>query len=120
MPKIDAMSGSITGTHSANSEATGCDIFPNVSSDIYKANVVDIFKRLAEEIAGKGPLNPINDGKVTVLAAMSKVKARNTMGISMGSRKEKALKQPTPWAALTIWRSCRCQTSAGPRTGRSL
>ena len=55
MPKIDAISGSTTGIHSANSEATGCDVSPNLSSDIYKAKVVEIFKRLAKEIAGKGP-----------------------------------------------------------------
>ena len=89
MPKIDAFSGSTTGTASANNGATGCDVFPNVPPDIYKAKVFDIFKCLAVEIAGKGLLKVINDGKVTALAAVPKVKAGNTMSISMGSRRRR-------------------------------
>merc|ERR1740129_916245 len=46
LPKIDAIGGSATGTVSADNEATWCDIFPNVPPDVYKAKVVDIFKRL--------------------------------------------------------------------------
>merc|ERR1719446_277495 len=68
--KIDAIGGSATGTVSADNEATWCDIFPNVPADVYKAKVVDIFMRLAKEIAGDVPLKVINDGEVTALAAV--------------------------------------------------
>jgi predicted NBD/HSP70 family sugar kinase len=85
LPKIEAIGGSATGTVSGDNEATWCDIFPNVPPDVYKAKVVDIFKRLAREMAGDVPLKVINDGEVTALAAVQKIKAGNVMGISMGS-----------------------------------
>jgi len=85
LPKIDAIGGSATGTVSANNEATWCDIFPNVPPDVYKEKVVDIFKRLANELAGDVPLKVINDGEVTALAAYQKIQKGNIMGISMGS-----------------------------------
>lgn len=52
---------------------------------VYKEKVVDIFKRLAKEMAGDVPLKVINDGEVTALAAYKKIKSGNIMGISMGS-----------------------------------
>merc|ERR1719263_1451116 len=82
---IQAVGGSATGTVSGDNEATWCDIFPNVPPDVYKEKVVDIFKRLAKEMAGDVPLKVINDGEVTALAAYKKIKAGNIMGISMGS-----------------------------------
>jgi len=83
--KIEAVGGSATGTVSPDNEATWCDIFPNVPPDVYKAKVVDIFKRIAKEVAGDVPLKVINDGEVTALAAVQKIKKGNVMGISMGS-----------------------------------
>merc|ERR1719460_550851 len=89
---IQAVGGSATGTVSANNEATWCDIFPNVAPDLYKEKVVDIFKRIAKEVAGDVPLKVINDGEVTALAAVQKMTKENdgklrgnVMGISMGS-----------------------------------
>merc|ERR1711874_219124 len=82
---IQAVGGSATGTVSGDNEATWCDIFPNVPPDVYKAKVVDIFKRMAKEVAGDVPLKVINDGEVTALAAVQKIKQGNVMGISMGS-----------------------------------
>jgi len=89
---IQAVGGSATGTVSADNEATWCDIFPNVAPDVYKAKVVDIFKRIAKEVAGDVPLKVINDGEVTALAAVQKMAKENggklmgnVMGISMGS-----------------------------------
>merc|ERR1712190_443526 len=73
------------GTISPDNDATWCDIFPNVPPDVYKAKVVDIFKRLSKELAGDVPLKVINDGEVTALAAVQKIKAGNVLGISMGS-----------------------------------
>merc|ERR1719231_1228000 len=85
LPKVDAVGGSATGTVSGDNEATWCDIFPNVPPDVYKAKVVDIFKRIAKEVAGDVPLKVINDGEVTALAAVQKIGKGNVMGISMGS-----------------------------------
>jgi len=85
LPKIDAIGGSATGTVSANNEATWCDIFPNVPPDVYKEKVVDIFVRIAKDLAGDVPLKVINDGEVTALAAVQKISSGNVMGISMGS-----------------------------------
>merc|ERR1719321_1725918 len=82
---IQAVGGSATGTVSATNEATWCDIFPNVPPDVYKAKVVDIFGRIAKEVAGDVPLKVINDGEVTALAAVQKIGKGNVMGISMGS-----------------------------------
>merc|ERR1711957_1058804 len=82
---IQAVGGSATGTVSGNNEATWCDIFPNVPPDVYKEKVVDIFQRLAKEIAGDVPLKVINDGEVTALAAVTKIGKGKVMGISMGS-----------------------------------
>merc|ERR1712139_295699 len=85
LPKVDAVGGSATCTVSGANEATWCDIFPNVPPDVYKAKVVDIFKRMAKDLAGDVPLKVINDGEVTALAAVSKIGGGNVMGISMGS-----------------------------------
>jgi len=82
---IQAVGGSATGTVGGDNEATWCDIFPNVPPDVYKEKVVDIFKRIAKEVAGDVPLKVINDGEVTALAAVQKIKQGNVMGISMGS-----------------------------------
>lgn len=82
---IQAVGGSATGTVSGDNEATWCDIFPNVPPDVYKAKVVDIFKRIAKDVAGDVPLKVINDGEVTALAAVQKIKAGKVLGISMGS-----------------------------------
>jgi len=84
LPKVDAIGGSATGTVGPNNEATWCDIFPNVPPAVYKDKVVDIFQRLAKEF-GDVPLRVINDGEVTALAAIMKIKAGNVLGISMGS-----------------------------------
>jgi len=85
LPRVDAVGGSATGTVSGDNEATWCDIFPNVPPDVYKAKVVDIFKRISKEIAGDVPLKVINDGEVTALAAVQKIGKGNILGISMGS-----------------------------------
>merc|ERR1719162_2862275 len=85
LPKVDAIGGSATGTISGANEATWCDIFPNVPPDVYKAKVVDIFNRMAKDLAGEVPLKVINDGEVTALAAVQKIKSGNVLGISMGS-----------------------------------
>merc|ERR1712050_270526 len=82
---IQCVGGSATGTVSADNEATWCDIFPNVPPALYKEKVVDIFKRMAKDLAGDVPLKVINDGEVTALAAFQKIKAGKIMGISMGS-----------------------------------
>jgi len=82
---IQAVGGSATGTVSGANEATWCDIFPNVPPDVYKAKVVDIFIRIAKEVAGDVPLKVINDGEVTALAAVQKIGKGNILGISMGS-----------------------------------
>jgi len=84
LPKVEAIGGSATGTVGPNNEATWCDIFPNVPPDVYRAKVVDMFQRLSKEF-GDVPLRVINDGEVTALAAIMKLKAGNVMGISMGS-----------------------------------
>lgn len=85
LPRVDAIGGSATGTISGHNEATWCDIFPNVPPDVYKEKVVDIFVRMANDLAGDVPLKVINDGEVTALAAVQKIKHGNVMGISMGS-----------------------------------
>jgi len=85
LPQVDCVGGSATGTISGKNEATWCDIFPNVPADVYKAKVVDIFPRMAKEVAGDVPLKVINDGEVTALAAVQKIGKGNIMGISMGS-----------------------------------
>merc|ERR1712054_330052 len=85
LPQVDAIGGSATGTVSANNETTWCDIFPNVPPAVYKEKVVDIFVRIAKDLAGDVPLKVINDGEVTALAAYKKIKQGNIMGISMGS-----------------------------------
>jgi predicted NBD/HSP70 family sugar kinase len=85
LPQIDAIGGSATGTVSGANEATWCDIFPNVPPDVYKEKVVDIFVRIAKQLAGDVPLKVINDGEVTALAAVQKISKGNVMGISMGS-----------------------------------
>jgi len=85
LPRVDAVGGSATGTVSAANEATWCDIFPNVPPDVYREQVVDIFIRIAKEVAGDVPLKVINDGEVTALAAVQKIGKGNILGISLGS-----------------------------------
>jgi len=86
LPNIEAIGGSATGTISDANEATWCDIFPNVPTDVYKEKVVNIFVRMAADLAGPScPLKVINDGEVTALAAFAKIGSGNILGISMGS-----------------------------------
>jgi len=85
LPRVDAIGGSATGTVSGANEATWCDIFPNVPPAVYKEKVVDIFVRMAKDLAGDVPLKVINDGEVTALAAVQKIGKGNVLGISMGS-----------------------------------
>jgi len=85
LPRVDCIGGSATGTISGKNEATWCDIFPNVPPDVYQEKVVDIFQRIAMEIAGDVPLKVINDGEVTAIAAVQKIGKGGVMGISMGS-----------------------------------
>eukprot|EP00913_Durusdinium_trenchii_P021751 g20437.t1 len=82
LPKVDAVGGSATGTLGANNEATWCDIFPNVPPAVYKQKVVDIFQRIAKDVAGDVPLKVINDGEARRGSPRPR---RNIMGISMGS-----------------------------------
>eukprot|EP00438_Fugacium_kawagutii_P035379 Skav201838 [mRNA] locus=scaffold484:228613:234066:- [translate_table: standard] len=122
---VDAIGGSATGTVSAANEATWCDIFPNVPPDVYKAKVVDIFVRLGKdsggEIAGDVPLKVINDGEVTALAAVQKIKAGNVMGISMGSSEGAGHRAPFRYANadgnLMGWISelCYCRLDLNPK-----
>ena len=89
--KCQAVGGSSTGTVSADSDATWCDIFPNVPPALYKEKVVNIYKRIAKAVAGDVPVKVINDGEVTALAAVKKLRDEgmkdpgNILGISMGS-----------------------------------
>merc|ERR1719162_1087024 len=85
LPYVEAIGGSATGTVGANNEAHWCDIFPNVPPDVYKEKVTHIFNRLAKEFGENVPIRVINDGEVTALAAIMKIKAGNVLGISMGS-----------------------------------
>lgn len=84
LPNVEAIGGSATGTISADSEATWCDIFPSVPPDAYNEKCVPMFKNLAKEF-GSPPLKVINDGEVTALAGKLMVGEGNLMGISMGS-----------------------------------
>ena len=43
--------------------------------------------QFCQEIAGDVPLKVINDGEVTALAAVQKIKAGNVMGISIGQQR---------------------------------
>ena len=62
------------------------DIFPNVQPDVYKEEVVDIFKQIATDLASDVPFKVINDGEVTALAAYQKVNHHgNVLGIFLGS-----------------------------------
>jgi predicted NBD/HSP70 family sugar kinase len=81
LPRVDAIGGSATGTISAENHATWCDIFPNVPPAVYKEKVVDIFVRMAKDVAGRSdvPLKVINDGEVTALAAVQKLKKGSIM-----------------------------------------
>lgn len=83
--KVQAIGGSITGTVSNDNKATWCDLFPNVPRDVYKAQVVDIFPKMAKELAGDVPFKVINDGEVTAVAAAHKIGVGNVFGISLGS-----------------------------------
>jgi len=85
LPHVDAIGGSATGPISANNEARFCDCFPNVPPDVYKAKVVNVFARIAKEVAGDVPLKVVNDGEVTAIAAYQKIKQGNVFGLSMGS-----------------------------------
>jgi len=93
LPQIDAIGGSATGTVSGNNEATWCDIFPNVPPDVYKEKVVNIFNRIAKDLAGDVPLKVINDGEVTALAAVQKNQSRQCVGNLHGQQRGRWLRQ---------------------------
>jgi hypothetical protein len=107
--KIQAVGGSATGTVSGDNDATWCDIFPNVPPDVYKEKVVDIFKRIAKEVAGDVPLKVINDGEVTALAAVQKLGGKGKCWASQWAAAKAAA---TPMGMATSWAgSTSCATS---------
>jgi len=85
LPRVDAVGGSTTGTITADSKAIWCDLFPNVSHADFQAKVVDFHHNVVKEVAGDVPMKVINDGEVTALAAVQRLKSGNCLGISMGS-----------------------------------
>jgi len=99
---VVAIGGSATGTVSAESEATWCDCFPNVSPEEYKAKVVPIFKNIAKNEFGGVPVKVINDGEVTAVAGGQMIgDGADCFGISLGSSEGSGYVDET--GALTGW-----------------
>jgi len=77
-PEIGDIGGRAIG-HSVRLEQGEGQHLPSVPPDVYKAEVVDIFKRLTKRWPATCPLKVINDNVFTALITVQKTEAGSGM-----------------------------------------
>lgn len=83
LPRVDAIGGSAAGVYVDN-EVRVASLFRGIPADQFEEKVRPIFKRVRAEW-GNIPLDVVNDGEVTALAAAMSLNDNAVLGISMGT-----------------------------------
>lgn len=82
LPRVDAIGGSAAGVY-VNNRVKVASLFRGVPADVFQRRVKDMFLDLQKE--WKVPLEVVNDGEVTALAASMSLGVNSVLGISLGT-----------------------------------
>jgi len=98
MPKVDAIGGSSAGVI-IDSRVMVASLFRGIPPKLFKKLVPNIFVKMRKEWGA--PLEVVNDGEVTALAASMSLKINSVLGIALGS--SQAGGYVTPNGQITNW-----------------
>lgn len=82
LPRVDAIGGSAAGVY-VNNRVKVASLFRGVPADVFQRRVKDMFLDIQKE--WKVPLEVVNDGEVTALAASMSLGVNSVLGISLGT-----------------------------------
>jgi len=83
MPRVDAIGGSAAGIY-LNNRVRMASLFRGVPKELYNTKLANLFYDLQKEWGGV-PLEVVNDGEVTALAAALGLNDTAVLGIALGS-----------------------------------
>lgn len=83
LPRVDAIGGSAAGIYLEN-KVKVASLFRGVPPELFNARVRDLFLEIKKAWNGI-PLEVVNDGEVTALAASMSIKKNRVLGISLGT-----------------------------------
>jgi len=83
LPRVDAIGGSAAGVY-VNNQVKVASLFRGVSREDFERHVRNLFLDLRKEWGGI-PLEVVNDGEVTALAASMSLGINSVLGLSMGT-----------------------------------
>lgn len=99
MPRVDAIGGSSAGIY-LNNRVRMASLFRGVPKELYDTKLANLFYDLQKEWGGV-PLEVVNDGEVTALAAAMGLNDNAVLGIALGS--SEAGGYVTPDGEITTW-----------------
>lgn len=82
LPRVDAIGGSAAGVY-VNNRVKVASLFRGVPADVFQRRVKDMFLDIQKEWSV--PLEVVNDGEVTALAASMSLGVNSVLGISLGT-----------------------------------
>ncbi|MEK7781293.1 MAG: ROK family protein, partial [Verrucomicrobiota bacterium] len=82
LPRVDAIGGSAAGVY-VNNRVKVASLFRGVPADVFQRRVKDMFLDIQKE--WNVPLEVVNDGEVTALAASMSLGVNSVLGISLGT-----------------------------------
>jgi predicted NBD/HSP70 family sugar kinase len=82
LPRLDAIGGSAAGVY-VNNRVKVASLFRGVPPEVFRARVRDLFLEIQKE--WNVPLEVVNDGEVTALAASMSLGVNSVLGISLGT-----------------------------------
>jgi predicted NBD/HSP70 family sugar kinase len=82
LPRVDAIGGSAAGVY-VNNRVKVASLFRGVPADVFQNRVKDMFREIQKQ--WNVPLEVVNDGEVTALAASMSLGVNSVLGISLGT-----------------------------------
>lgn len=82
LPRVDAIGGSAAGVY-VNNRVKVASLFRGVPADVFQRRVKDMFLEIQKQ--WNVPLEVVNDGEVTALAASMSLGVNSVLGISLGT-----------------------------------
>ena len=83
LPRVDAIGGSAAGVY-VNNRVKVASLFRGVSKELFESRVKDLFLEVRRAWNGI-PLEVVNDGEVTALAASMSLGVNSVLGLSLGT-----------------------------------
>jgi predicted NBD/HSP70 family sugar kinase len=82
LPRVDAIGGSAAGVY-VNNRVKVASLFRGVPADVFQRRVKNIFREIQQH--WNVPLEVVNDGEVTALAAAMSLGVNSVLGLSLGT-----------------------------------